>query len=145
MKLGIVGHAAEKFTKRTEHMARVVISKAIAHYDPECVVSGGSPMGGVDIWAEEHAKMMGYKMQVHAPNPNNHRWDGPGGFKERNLEIAAESDVVLCIVVKDFPPGFDGKRFPYCYHCKEERPPHIKSGGCWTAMRAPEGIWRIIE
>ncbi len=64
--------------------------------------------------------------------------------KERNLAIARDSDRVVVVVPAKLPPGFTGRVFPYCYHCKDRNPEHIKSGGCWTAWRAPEQEWIII-
>lgn len=143
MILGIVGHAAEKFTKETELLAKLKIHRLIKTFEPEMIVSGRSPMGGVDIWAEYAADKHGIPTEIFAPT--SHRWDGPGGFKERNLQIAEKADLVACIVVADFPRDFQGKRFPYCYHCKDRNPPHVKSGGCWTAWRAKKGLWIILS
>lgn len=56
------------------------------------------------------------------------------------------SGVVVCIVVTQFPEGYKGMRFPYCYHCKTNS--HIKSGGCWTVKYAKEKLGKrgyIIE
>jgi hypothetical protein len=141
--LGVVGHAAEKFTPVSEALAKDAIRKVVKETRATRLSSGHSPMGGVDIWSEEIAAEMGLEMSIHAPTVN--RWDGPGGFKDRNLAIAKESDITLVVVVQDFPPNFKGKRFPDCYHCKDRNPPHIKSGGCWTAWRCKKRIWRIID
>lgn len=143
MILGVVGHAAEKFTPATEALARQAIRDVIRETGATRLSSGHSPMGGIDIYAEEIAAELGLAISVHAPTRN--QWDGPGGFKDRNLRIAKESDAVLVVVVKDFPQGFTGKRFPDCYHCRGRNPPHIKSGACWTALKSPRGIWRIID
>ena len=150
MKLGIVGHAQEKFHSPTEAAARAAIVHAIDIYQPELIISGHSPMGGVDFYAEEIAEEMGIPTRIFAPKV--FKWDAPGGFRERNWKIANESDLVLCIVVKDFPPFFEGKRFEKCYHClsawrqgRHKNPVHLKSGGCWTAWRCKAREWRIIE
>ena len=142
MRLGIVGHAAEKFTDETAGEARLAIVEAIKQHKPDLIVSGRSPMGGVDIWAEEYASIYGIKMDAKVPR--QHTWEGEYGFKARNLDIANGSDLVLCIVVADFPPGFKGKAFPVCYHCRGRNPPHVKSGGCWTAWKCPQREWRIL-
>lgn len=143
MKLGVVGHAQEKFTAETEAAAREAIYLAMQRHDAEIVVSGHSPMGGVDIYAEEIAEELGIPTIIHAPTKR--RWDGPGGFKERNLAIARDSDVVLVVVCRELPPGFAGRKFDGCYHCKGRNPPHVKSGGCWTAWKAPAAEWAIIR
>lgn len=146
MRLGIVGHAAEKFDAVTERAARRTIALLVDELDPEVVVSGHSPMGGVDIWAEEVARDFGVLMDVHAPSVR--RWDGPGGFKDRNRRIARRSDLVICVVVRDLPRGFRGMRFDGCYHCEKEGGcpmHHQKSGGCWTALEARAREWRVIS
>lgn len=142
MKLGVVGHGQEKFTKRTEGLATQAIINAVLRYGPTHIVSGHSPLGGVDLYAEQVAERLGVPTIIHAPR--YHTWSGPGGYKERNLAIARDSDLVLCVVVSDFPPKFNGMRFPYCYHCKGRNPQHIKSGGCWTAWRCKDHQWSII-
>lgn len=141
--LGIVGHAQEKFTPETEALARAAIREEIAAFGPGAIVSGRSPMGGVDIYAEEIAMELGLPTIIHAPKVK--RWDGEGGYKERNLAIARDSDLVLVVVVAQLPPRFGGMRFAGCYHCRDRNPRHIKSGGCWTAWKAQERKWRIIS
>ncbi len=140
--LGIVGHAQEKFTERTERLARQFIEEEVDHFRPTHVCSGHSPMGGVDIYAEEIAAKIGIPMIIHAPQVN--LWGAPGGFKERNLAIARDSDLVVCFVVEPnaLPPGWGRGG---CYHCWDRNPPHVKSGGCWTAWKARERKWRIIS
>ena len=143
MKLGIVGHGQEKFTPETELKARRAIGGAILRYWPTYVVSGHSPMGGVDLYAEEEAYRREFPTIIHAPIV--HQWDGPGGFRDRNLKIAAESDLILVVVVRELPHDFQGMRFEgECYHCRGRVPPHVKSGGCWTAWKAKEREWVII-
>lgn len=133
--IGIVWHEAAKFTPLGEQRARAAIRELLR--DPGVtVVSGGCHLGGIDIWAEEEARALGFpeeRIIVYAPK----RF--PGGFMERNLKIAAKSNVVYSIVVTSLPETYTGLRFPYCYHCKTYT--HIKSGGCWTAKRAREGRW----
>lgn len=142
MILGVVGHAAEKFTPATEAAARKAIRDVVLWYGATRIVSGHCHMGGVDIWAEEVAAELGLPTSVHAPT--KFTWSGKGGFMDRNLRIAEESDAVLVVVTDHFPPGYSGMRFPHCYHCKGRNPPHVKSGGCWTAWKNGKGIWKII-
>jgi len=142
MILGIVGHAADKFCPETEELARSAIRGAILHYKPDTVVSGACPMGGIDVWAIEEAKKLGV-YTIEFP-PMHHSWEGTKtapGFKARNQSIAEHSDVVLSLVLNEFPPNFSGRKFPFCYHHRDEQDwhkthPHIKSGGCWTAKYA---------
>lgn len=143
MILGIVGHELQKFTPETEALARAAIDEAILRHRPEKLCSGHSPLGGVDWWAEDAAAKHGIPIIVHAPRV--YQWGAPGGYKERNLLIARDSDVVLCVVVKELPESFKGKRWPFCYHCRKRNPAHAKSGGCWTAWQCEGREWAIIE
>lgn len=143
-RLGIVGHGKEKFTAETEKKAKQNIHYLFDEFEPGLVISGGSPMGGVDIWAEELAKERGIETLIF--KPKIHRWDAAGGYKERNLKIANNSDVVAVIVVRDYPPGYQGMVFSECYHCKDDVgvPKHKKSGGCWTARKCQDSLWIVI-
>lgn len=158
--IGIVGAEAAKFTNRGEQEARRLIIRLLTDFKtaskfitfggmrllaPPVVitlVSGGCHLGGIDIWAEEEAEMVGgYEKRIHLPKER--RWST--GYKLRDALIARDADVVHNIVVLRYPPAFDGQRFVTCYHCARrtrERPDepahpwHVKSGGCWTAMEA---------
>jgi len=130
--IGIVGHGAEKFNARDEKQARTIIQALLE--DPASVlVSGRSPMGGIDIWAEEEADRM-RRQKLIFPAEHN-RWK-PDGFEKRNLSIAARSETVNVLVVKEYPKGYTGMRFERCYHCNVTT--HKKSGGCWTGIKALE-------
>jgi hypothetical protein len=144
VNLGIVGHAAEKFTPETARRAKLAIIAALAQYSPKVVVSGRSPMGGIDVWAEDAARACGIKTLIFPPKVVE--WDPPGeyGYKARNLDIAKHSDLVVCVVVATLPPAFEGMAFGDCYHCKGRTPPHVKSGGCWTAWKAKARKWIIL-
>ncbi len=139
MKVGIVGHAADKFTSETEKKAKDVIRTLLNPGD--VLVSGGCHLGGIDIWAEEIAKEIGCYDPDYIFLPRVLRWEG--GYKQRNLKIAHNSDIVHVIVVSEYPPGYEGMRFGYCYHCHTTD--HVKSGGCWTGKKAKEAMWHIIE
>lgn len=143
MILGIVGHEALKFTPATEALARAAIYEEILARGATMIVSGHCHLGGVDIYAEEIAALMGLPTRIFAPKQL--WWNGPYGFKARNLDIANFSDLVLCVVVREYHPGYEGLRFEGCYHCLSRTPPHVKSGGCWTAWKAKAQAWRIIE
>lgn len=128
MIVGIVGHAADKFTPKGEASAKEAIRYLLL--DSDGVASGGCHLGGVDIWAEEIADEL--KLPKYIFLPKERSW--AGGYKQRNEEIAAESDAVYSIVVDKLPPDYSGMRFKTCYHC--QRDDHIKSGGCWTVKQA---------
>lgn len=130
MRLGIVGSEQAKFSQFTEDKAHRIIQQLINKHSPTDLVSGGCHLGGVDIYVEQAASYNSLNMIVFKPSTQN--WEG---YKARNKLIAENSDVVVCITVKDLPPGFkEGGWERYCYHCKTDQ--HIKSGGCWTVKYA---------
>lgn len=127
--LGIVGSEAAKFTKLTEFAARAAIRRLFTP-DVELVVSGACHLGGIDKWAIEEAQWSGKPHKEHAPR--DLEW--ATGYKPRNLLIAHDCHKVVCITVREPPPGYKGMRFDWCYHCKTGA--HVKSGGCWTMKQA---------
>jgi hypothetical protein len=133
MILGIVGHEAAKFTPDTESIAKKAIYNLLCGKDITKVVSGACHLGGIDRWAiDEARRLMAFEIEEF-PSVTR-RWDGPGGYKERNIKIATVADRLVCIVVRHLPGSYMGPRFEYCYHCKSDS--HIKSGGCWTLLYA---------
>lgn len=151
--VGIVGHEAAKFTPETEALAREVIRFLLSPPDA-ILVSGHCHLGGIDIWAEEEAAILGRGMEIFAPETltweDRQASDGYvlDGFKTRNLYIAETSTVCHCLVVRDYPAGYTGAmKFGGCYHCVKRvggPGPHVKSGGCWTAWRAKNRAWWIL-
>lgn len=151
MRVGIIGCASDKFSIRAEKKAKDIIHQILSRPEAEVLVSGHCPIGGVDIWAEEEAKLLEMKQDIKIPK--QHSWDGEYGFKKRNLDIARDSDGVHVIVVDRYPKGYNGRRFtdgegnPFCYHCRMGG--HIKSGGCWTGHKAKDQgkkvTWHIIS
>jgi len=130
MNVGIVGHEAAKFTTLSEGLARNLIREILIQEKPTKVISGKCHLGGIDVWAIEEAFKMGIPFKEYPPVKLN--WSE--GFKPRNIDIAANIDVIYCIVVSKYPDDYDGMRFKHCYHCNTSE--HIKSGGCWTAKYA---------
>lgn len=141
--IGIVGHAADKFTPSTEQAAKNIINSLLKEGD--ILVSGHSPLGGIDIWAEENADSKGIGKVIFEPNQLN--WNGKYGYKARNIDIAETSDIVHVIVVQNYPPDYEGIVFDECYHCNKSD--HVKSGGCWTGQKAKKlgnkAKWHIIK
>jgi len=141
MKVGIVGHGADKFEDWSEAKAKEVIRQIISYYvnsgENVTLVSGHSPVGGIDIWAEEIA--VEFRIDTDIKTPRQNVWDAEYGFKQRNIDIA-RSDVVHVILVKHYPPQYKGRRFDVCYHCVKHHLTftHVKSGGCWTGWKAKE-------
>lgn len=130
MTLGIVGSEAAKFTPETEQKARDQIRELFRLSPTDLtVISGGCHLGGIDIWTIEEAKSLGFPTQEF--KPRRLCWDE---YKRRNLLIAENSDLLVCITVKTLPPNYRGMRFSLCYHCGTSD--HVKSGGCWTMKQA---------
>jgi hypothetical protein len=121
--VGVVGAEARKFLPVWETWARRRILESIT--GARLVVSGRSPLGGIDLWAIEEAQKLGIPTKEFPPETNN--W---AGFKARNVQIAEASDIVICIAVRKYHHLYRGRRFDLCYHCKSKT--HVKSGGCWT-------------
>lgn len=153
MLIGIVGAGKEKFTPETEKRAREIIRTILLSNPTATITSGHSPVEGIDIVTEEefylHPTTGG--LWIRAPIV---RWWGKGseyGFMARNTDIA-QADLVVVIVVKEYPPNYKRKPFdplvPYCYHCKDRRESHVKSGACWTGWKALEfghqATWYIL-
>jgi len=140
MNIGIVGHEAKKFTAETEAKAKEIIRSLLKPGD--VVVSGHCHLGGIDIWAEQIANELDLKSYIFPPAKLV--WEG--GYKQRNILIAENSDELHNIVVASYPQDYRGMRFDYCYHCHTTE--HIKSGGCWTAKRTEKlgkkAYWHVI-
>lgn len=137
MKIGIVGSEAAKFTAKGEADAKALIRDLLVLEDE--VISGGCHLGGIDQWAAEIGRELGLKVTEYLPE--NHTWTD--GYRERNLLIAGNSDVVHCITVDKLPEGYIGMRFTRCYHCNTNE--HVKSGGCWTMHRAKRGVLHVVK
>lgn len=135
--IGIVGSEAIKFTPAGEASARQIIRDIILLSQPTLVVSGRCHLGGIDIWAIEEADKLNAPFKEYPAM--RHNWHG---YRLRNLQIA-KSDIVHCISVDRYPPGYTSMRFDHCYHCKTNS--HIKSGGCWTMHKCKLGQLHIVE
>jgi hypothetical protein len=151
MKIGIVGAGRDKFTTKSSTECINVIRNLLIEERKEnpdlVVVSGHSPMGGVDIWSEQIAQELNLKTEIYPATSN--QWDGVNGYKDRNLKIAKASDVVYVFVVDRYPPNYYGRKWINCYHCSTSNDTHVKSGGCWTANQAvklgKKAYWKIIS
>jgi len=151
MKIGIVGHGRNKFDERTTQIAKNLIRKLLSSSKDNILISGHSPVGGIDIWSEEIAKELGLEMDIKTPKQNT--WNAEYGYKQRNLDIAHDSDEIHVILVSEYPKGYKGLRFNECYHCAKHNEAkikkHVKSGGCWTGWEAVKAnkhvYWHIIS
>lgn len=150
-RVGIVGAEASKFLPVAEEAAKRLILRLLQPEDIT-LVSGGCHLGGIDIWAEEIAVALSRPKIIHRPRVRE--WTR--GYKPRNLKIARDADIVHNIVAQEYPPTYKGMHFEICYHCAKrgrERGvtwiPHVKSGGCWTAMQAENAgkqvWWHIVS
>lgn len=145
--VGIVGNGSDKFTELGELRARGIIRQILCDYEDPILVSGHSPVGGIDIWSEEVAEKLGVSMDIKTPKKN--QWNPPGeyGYKARNLDIA-KSDVVHVVLADSYPPDYTGMKFKECYHCASmgrDSTDHVKSGGCWTGKQADNAVWHIVN
>jgi hypothetical protein len=154
MMIGIVGAGQDKFTVETEAKARATIRKILIDNPTATITSGHSKKKGIDIITEEEFFLNPTTggLWIHAPVIQAWPKQGKGyGYMARNLDIA-KADLVVVIVVKEYPPGYKFESWepktPYCYHCKDKRESHIKSGSCWTGLKAIElghqAIWYLL-
>lgn len=162
MKIGIIGHGEDKFSAKGKKDAKELITNILIDFSLNCLkskkiepiyfVSGHSPVGGIDIYGEEEAKRLGFLLDLKIPKQNI--WDAEYGFKQRNLDIARDSDILHVILVDKYPKDYRGRIFSVCYHClkskiPETMPIHVKSGACWTASEArklgKEVMYHIIK
>ena len=157
MRVGIVGNGSDKFTDLGKRAAQELILFLLEGEDWEAMVSGHSPVGGIDIWAEEVATAIGIPLDLKIPEINS--WDPRQpltgdpmyGYKARNLDIARDSDVVHVILADVYPEEYRGRRWGFCYHHRGHEDPvvndknHVKSGGCWTGRKAEHAVWHIVH
>ncbi len=146
MKQGIVGNGEDKFTEYGKAQAMVIIADLL--YDSTTtLVSGHSPVGGIDIWAEQFELAKGKTPIIYAPTTFQWNPKTQDGYKWRNEMIAKESDAIVVIVADVYPNEYKGHRFKLCYHCRTTN--HLKSGACWTAKKAmalgKPATWYIVK
>ena len=142
--LGVVGASGPRPARliEFENAVHSVISDYLSKFgDGLTVVSGGAR--GVDsmtvkVCGELGVKVVEFKNTVY-------RWEGPGGFKERDLKIANESDHVVSIVNKSYSDR-PSRKAP-CYHCARvsRDSNHVVSGGCFTAINCKSSEVIVIE
>ena len=71
-----------------------IIENVIRRHQPTMIVSGGAD--GIDSMAIAAAKR--HRLPFKEFKPRARRWDGRGGYKERNLKIAQFCDELVRIV-----------------------------------------------
>ncbi len=130
MKVAIVGTTAILSEDEQLVMKREIALVLKKYSLDTIIISGGAK--GVDTFALEIAKYMGFKTQEYKPEINE--WipsNGKIGHKKRNLQIANDCDELYC-----FSVGVSQKKY-YCYHHKPPQK-HKKTAGCWTLDKAKQ-------
>jgi hypothetical protein len=98
--------------------------------NPDCKIVTGDAETGVDylvrMWTPRHM------LRVHGSIVKN--WGESGGFKDRNIKIAEDADIIYSITTKT-------KNTP-CFHCNQA---HQRTGGCWTLKYAKEKLGKNGE
>lgn len=89
MRLAIVGNTCLRGNQQAHNAVKLVI----AHFQPTLIISGGAI--GVDTMAKDEADAIGIPTDIKLPRVN--RWDGPHGYKARNIEIAENCDALVRI------------------------------------------------
>lgn len=96
MKLAIIGSRCLADNVTAQRIVANHLTDPPAYGYPEDVsllISGGAI--GVDSIAESFALKAGIPTEIHRPRVE--RWNGPGGYRERNEAIAHRCDRLLCI------------------------------------------------
>lgn len=131
IKIAIVGISAGRYSDRQESEIRKRIAFILKEYAEPVLVSGHSPKGGVDIFAEEIFRGLYPEVEpiIYPANKDHEHWHcslSCQGYRYRNGLIAENCDELYCITVKD--------ESEYCYHCQTVG--HKRNGGCWTMQIA---------
>lgn len=120
MRIAIVGSAV--LSGEEQEKGRKMVNDLVGFLkqkwgDELIIISGRSPKGGIDIYAEEAAIANDVKTEIFPPEV--HQWEDDGdkmGYKTRNLAIATRCDRLFCL-----------------------KSPNSKTNGSgWTADRAAE-------
>ena len=145
MKLAIVGTSKVGYGDQTDRFI-YEIRKIIMQYYEEygsnlTIVSGHSPKGGVDIFAESIAQSFKIKTDIYPAEVN--QWGGKNvnhkrlkGYKARNVQIAKGCNVLYCFT------RFNSDKRKGCYHCQNYK--HLRTGGCWT-MKAAKKLGKEVH
>ena len=75
-----------------------LIRQAFRDFDPDGFTSGGAK--GIDTMAEDFARNV-WKIaedRIFVYKPTTNHWRGPGGFEERNQQIADRCDALVRII-----------------------------------------------
>ena len=120
-------HVSEEEIAQVEATWNQWITSSAEYLKTITLVSGHCPKGGVDIWAEEIADVLGIKKEIYPAEVN--QWNDKviidpksydehiitgafhviarmkklKGFRSRNIQIAEACDVLYCIVPRTLP------------------------------------------
>jgi len=154
MKMAIVGASEEKWSEDEKSEAKMMIYYKLLPKEGITLISGGSPKGGVDIWAEQCADAMKIPKQIFKPEveqwEDKKEWqanpytDGPGlivhkGYRTRNIQIAEACDILYC-----FSPG-KLKKILFDKDVIDVLTDEVWNGGIWTANRAEELGKKVVR
>ena len=117
VKVAIVGSSESHWAPNQKVKAILYIHDLLEEmssswlYKKVTLVSGGSPKGGIDIYAEMVADELGLEKEIYYPEVN--QWEDKTlytisilpyepvkilkGYKSRNIQIAEACDVLYCI------------------------------------------------
>lgn len=127
MKVAIVG--SSKLTPEEEKEARNVITKLFSITSSHDTIITGDASGVDSLVYEIGTKM--FEREVERLESKVKQWNGPGGFRERNLKIAQSAGLVYSIATQ--------KKDESCYHHNPHNPmvpDHQRTGGCWVMKEA---------
>jgi len=120
-KVVIVGADERAWIPETEKEAKAWIEIIVSIFPNAEFVSGECPLGGIDIWTESLAKQLHKQFTPFKPKIN--KWQGVGGYKDRNTKMAEYGDLIIDI-----------------------EPKGHRSGGTWTIEYAQDKgkkVWKI--
>lgn len=90
--LAIVGSQSRAWNLGDQARIKAVIWGVIQIFDPEEVISGDSPGGGVDIWTREVCEEKGIPFRAYPPETKD--WEG---YKKRNIAMATACNTLVAI------------------------------------------------
>ncbi len=101
MRIAIVGSAV--LSEAEQEKGRKMVNDLVTYLKQKwgnelVIISGRSPKGGIDIYAEEAALEQNVKTEIFPPEVN--QWEDDGekmGYKSRNLAIATRCDRLYCL------------------------------------------------
>lgn len=97
IKLGIIGSRGTYFNNPDEAKGRMFTLLDRLVYRGDLIVSGGCPLGGVDLWAKNYAQYKGFPYTEYAPKDYTSE-----SFRERNQQIVDNCDELIVFLTKKY-------------------------------------------